>query len=1403
MSTPVFWPESPAFRALSVSISDQWVTMVKTDSADLARKLESAGFAVARSPARGDTSYTLCLPGFAEDEVWEGLGVEVTLREMQLTDQQYVSAAGRPISPDRAILVSHTRRLGEADLQALSKGDPDDLLAMLSEGEITAENAELWHGVIGSYASAINQQPENIAAIAAIWRSVAEYVIPVEEEVTSAIIANAGTAVFYVDGAEVKSGRLAFTYFDGDQEVRLINPEPLWVEGAPVAQHIVVSTANISLTPIQATPVAEQFKHPLAISLTTEQLITTYREATTEPFSWNRAIEIYKASSLTAPHIEDIQRIADYQRQRLCTELNSHDQILVPTFNAWGVFRAEVDPAGDIRLRKRGEHIVPSAEAKDYVAAISDYLARRSELTDKNAHWVDTLLANQFDIEPLFRRTEFSESAGPIKDQLLSQLAAMSVDLSSPQERMMSLLRVAVADQLVQLGALRISEREVVWLYRMPNEKYVLSADSVFQIIFSDAANQGSTPEEALALWASQQEDKVAAAAAASRISKGVRALGLMSQGILDDLKARRALDYSERHASEAFIPQIMAQLKAVPSLGGCSDRYLEKLTNNVVERLKKDTPIVLLAIGNRSALIRQVSDGELWGVNNGDRLLSAQIQETDMRSVRGFKKADIAIFDRLQMTDAATYQSVVEVFAQHEEPSLAEADESEDGKRRDKGVVAGFARKDLYSMGSDDLKAALSRMHAKDQVALLKKGALWPKPDFNALMADGMPLNVAIFVNRVRDFIPTSYQNCAGKPEVVAEYFSRMRDMASTLEGMRSLVDAIDVTESYMYQLGFDFYHTMVSRKGPARDLGARITRGNREPIRFLYYANDAKIAADKLDKLIESRTPDVMLEELKTATKAATEKVAQRSLADVPNLEHLNRVGPDYRGGKEEMTEVDLIMSFGFSGVEYGNWTSQKEREQYMVYTFDSFADLADLTGLPNGALSLGGKLGLTFGSRGRGGKRAALAHFEPTNMAIALTRKNGAGSLCHEYFHAIANYFGRMMTGGATTADAAVSSHAMFIRGYDTEKPGEMVGQMRPELMNAFMKLYLAIHSQPNDGVTINSVDDINTSSFLQKADWVKSSEEQDKQDKRKEAYWGTAQELFARAMEAWTIYRLDQLGRSNNYLVNHMRLSEDDKATWKVYPPLAQVKRIDLAARAFFEEIKLEDRLIAHPIGNEMCLPFMYSHNHSVSRIDKETLAVLALQGVNAMLGKELGVSVRVVDSLRSTDGTASGGYNAARSLIMLAADVADKNTINHEIYHAARDLLMTDSEKAMMDTVFSSDTPAMRELERAMSANGMAHLIPFARENSEEAQAYAFELYASGKMDMDKADSSLAAVLDRLLDRLLKIWQGVDDMGISTPSELFEALESGALRDRVGTQLHDTNIYHKEFTAAFG
>lgn len=133
-------------------------------------------------------------------------------------------------------------------------------------------------------------------------------------------------------------------------------------------------------------------------------------------------------------------------------------------------------------------------------------------------------------------------------------------------------------------------------------------------------------------------------------------------------------------------------------------------------------------------------------------------------------------------------------------------------------------------------------------------------------------------------------------------------------------------------------------------------------------------------------------------------TEKSGKQRYVPV-QLAEVHRDGLDYRKGKKAVGD-DFLRDFGIKGGEFGNWLSELDRQTSLDYGYDAFCDLADALGIELTDIGLNGTLSIGFGSRGKGLSGAA-AHYEPARKVINLTKMNGAGSLAHEFWHAVEDY------------------------------------------------------------------------------------------------------------------------------------------------------------------------------------------------------------------------------------------------------------------------------------------------------------------------------------------------------------------------------------------------------------
>ena len=180
-----------------------------------------------------------------------------------------------------------------------------------------------------------------------------------------------------------------------------------------------------------------------------------------------------------------------------------------------------------------------------------------------------------------------------------------------------------------------------------------------------------------------------------------------------------------------------------------------------------------------------------------------------------------------------------------------------------------------------------------------------------------------------------------------------------------------------------------------------------------------DAALAALKPWIVFDKRGGAVGGGDTEAEALEAARKITNKTKAGVPKTEEGVELSEAQRAGKERrkpgqnISSEQLIEQFGFRGVNFGNWMqgdrNRAERQSHLNHAYDSFMDLADLLGKPSKAMSLGGMLGLAFGAQGRGAAGGgAAAHFVPGVNEINLTREAGAGSLAHEWAHALDHFF-----------------------------------------------------------------------------------------------------------------------------------------------------------------------------------------------------------------------------------------------------------------------------------------------------------------------------------------------------------------------------------------------------------
>lgn len=177
-----------------------------------------------------------------------------------------------------------------------------------------------------------------------------------------------------------------------------------------------------------------------------------------------------------------------------------------------------------------------------------------------------------------------------------------------------------------------------------------------------------------------------------------------------------------------------------------------------------------------------------------------------------------------------------------------------------------------------------------------------------------------------------------------------------------------------------------------------------------------------------------------------------------------------------------------YGLRAFEFGNWLSQQDRQNYLSGLGMALYDLHKLLHFTPKQLGIEGRLGITFGSRGRGKN---LSHFDPATFSINLTRYSrpvklekrklnykrvnlilqdgGSGWYAKEYGHALDHFVGMFIektecfqiSGGSSTEPAPpnpakVKYSKTSIRGLMDNLLYRIIWKSRNVLSNYYQRL-----------------------------------------------------------------------------------------------------------------------------------------------------------------------------------------------------------------------------------------------------------------------------------------------------------------------------------------------------------
>lgn len=429
---------------------------------------------------------------------------------------------------------------------------------------------------------------------------------------------------------------------------------------------------------------------------------------------------------------------------------------------------------------------------------------------------------------------------------------------------------------------------------------------------------------------------------------------------------------------------------------------------------------------------------------------------------------------------------------------------------KRTFGERIGGSRYDEWHAGDVITLDDVSQMTAAQRVNLITKDNVWPKPDYAKLMEEGVSPVALYYRKLVRDSLPAK-ANKDGAEHQYTDYVRLVDRARKVMENVRSVRD-MDAASTFLDDYGFvrdwraqNIYLTNKTYRTVRRGTDSYRLERERQNKGFLMTDNEKLLHEFSFyqlkkgnfsyeedggqpriryepfsyctswfypktkDQDISNLSPDTWI-----VTTAKNNEILQtgfpsRDLAEEwvlsnfelekrtksgsrkkrytpPQLKHIVQSEDEVPITMEGTTGKDLLTKFGFRGGEFGEYESQTDRQANLDMSAVAFHTLAKTLGMTDKDVSLGNQLGIAFGARGRGG--FAAAHYEPMLNVINLTKLSGAGSLGHEWFHALDSYIGRAI--GLPVDRLASEEHPATLKQKGYPKFAELVSGLKEKTL-----------------------------------------------------------------------------------------------------------------------------------------------------------------------------------------------------------------------------------------------------------------------------------------------------------------------------------------------------------------
>ena len=462
--------------------------------------------------------------------------------------------------------------------------------------------------------------------------------------------------------------------------------------------------------------------------------------------------------------------------------------------------------------------------------------------------------------------------------------------------------------------------------------------------------------------------------------------------------------------------------------------------------------------------------------------------------------------------------------------------------KLNDFGQKIGGAKKDIWAIFKEATEDEQSKM--------ARKAALWKHPKYESLEKQGIPREVLFWRDQMRDAVAPKPVKSIG----IEEYMSFVLDVKLDAEECRTLDDIKKFYKGSDNETAGIFKYLEKASDDPkdkhwkyASSTAKQLLDGN-TVLRYVYHIDrikkdsDASMFMATLDEKENKKYEIIKC----TAENMCSEKFDDKRFKNVITLPNSIVTFFDTANYTSLLSESDenavyvpmynkktrigvALSEFEAKNIiakDKSKRLSQKEDAKKEAF-LPPHLSVIERTGSSYNFfkdISLGGGLAIAFGARGRGN---AMAHYELDKNVINMTKKRGAGSLAHEWGHAMDAYI----------------AEQFGVHGFASANLSKM-----PESVKKLVKAF-----KEQDG---------------KETFFYESSKFFDGEYKKAgNGYWSSAHEMFARAFACYVKDKLD--GRRSDYLVGHAECAVS--GVMVAYPRKDERKFINQCFDEFFTDM----------------------------------------------------------------------------------------------------------------------------------------------------------------------------------------------------------------------------------------